>query len=466
MEVLKVAGETQDGRGFLGIFIVLVLVGIVGMGFFSFRRWEGTPPVLKFDREISVLGRKPVMKMQVEDYGMGLASIQVVLRQNQQRVVLVEDSFPGSGVWFWKSGPVQSKEFDLGALIAAKFKVQQGPATLEIETRDHAWRDWLSGNRTSISKEFQFKLAPPRIEVLSSQHNIRQGGTECVLYRVTPDAEVSGVQAGPNFFPGFPVSAGNPGVKFALFAFAYNLPDNAPLKILARDSAGNESVASFQYKLFPHKFRSREMELEDAFLSKVVPEIMSHTPGVPDRGELIKTFVEINNNLRKQNHLQVADFCRQSPPQFLWKEAFVQLSNSKVESVFADHRQYLYQGQRVDEQDHVGFDLSVTQHYPVEAANDGIVVYAAYFGIYGNAVILDHGCGLLSLYGHLSSLAVKPGQRVHKKEIIGRSGATGLAGGDHLHFGLFLQGVPVNPVEWWDAHWINDHVLNRLKMPD
>jgi murein DD-endopeptidase MepM/ murein hydrolase activator NlpD len=131
--------------------------------------------------------------------------------------------------------------------------------------------------------------------------------------------------------------------------------------------------------------------------------------------------------------------------------------------MFADHRNYVYRGKQVDRQDHVGFDLSVVQQYPVEASNSGIVAYADYFGIYGNTVIVDHGCGLLSLYGHLSSINVKPGQEVKKSEIVGRSGATGLAGGDHLHFGLFLQGVPVNPTEWWDGKWINDHVLDRLK---
>jgi murein DD-endopeptidase MepM/ murein hydrolase activator NlpD len=141
----------------------------------------------------------------------------------------------------------------------------------------------------------------------------------------------------------------------------------------------------------------------------------------------------------------------------------MQLSNSQVESFFADRRSYIYKGTKIDQQDHVGFDLSVTQHYPIEASNDGKVVLAEYFGIYGNTVIVDHGAGLLSLYGHLSSIDVKPGQAVKKKEPVGKSGETGLAGGDHLHFGMFLHGVPVDPREWWDAKWINDHVLSRLK---
>jgi murein DD-endopeptidase MepM/ murein hydrolase activator NlpD len=117
----------------------------------------------------------------------------------------------------------------------------------------------------------------------------------------------------------------------------------------------------------------------------------------------------------------------------------------------------------VDRQDHVGFDLSVVERYPIEAANDGRVLLAEYFGIYGNTVLIDHGAGLVSLYGHMSSIDVEVGESVTKSQILGRSGATGLAGGDHLHFGLFLQGVPVNPIEWWDPAWIRDHVTDRLE---
>jgi murein DD-endopeptidase MepM/ murein hydrolase activator NlpD len=167
--------------------------------------------------------------------------------------------------------------------------------------------------------------------------------------------------------------------------------------------------------------------------------------------------------LRRQIHARITELAKNSPGEFLWHGAFLQLSNSKVESFFADRRTYVHGGKAVDRQDHVGFDLSVTQHYPIEAGNDGKVIVAEYLGIYGNAVLIDHGAGLISLYGHMSEINVKPGQMVKKREVLGKSGATGLAAGDHLHFGMFLHGVPVNPTEWWDEKWINDHVLDRMK---
>jgi murein DD-endopeptidase MepM/ murein hydrolase activator NlpD len=348
-------------------------------------------------------------------------------------------------------------------LISDKFKFQEGDASITVSATDYALRNFGRGNETDLAKDFAVHLYPPKLEVLEGQHYINQGGSECVVYRVSENAESSGVQVGDRLYPGFPVRGAEKGLRFALFALEYDWPVDTPIRVVARDAAGNQATAEFWHKVFPKKFRSRNIPLEDSFVQKVVPEIMGRTSDVKDQGDPVKTFVEINNNVRKKNHETIAKLAAQSSGEFLWKGPFLQLSNSKVESFFADRRTYVYQGKAVDQQDHVGFDLSVVQHYPIEAANDGKVVLAEYFGIYGNTVLIDHGAGLISLYGHMSEIGVKSGQMVKKKDVLGKSGATGLAGGDHLHFGLFLQGVPVNATEWWDEKWIREHVLDRLK---
>src|SRR5262249_21136466 len=111
---------------------------------------------------------------------------------------------------------------------------------------------------------------------------------------------------------------------------------------------------------------------------------------------------------------------------------------------------------------HLGFDLASLRGSTVPAGNTGRVVFAGPLGIYGNTVILDHGLGLFSLYGHLSGITVAPDARVAPGGPIRNTGDTGLAGGDHLHFSIMIHGVHVDPVEWWDAHWIHDHVEARL----
>ena len=139
------------------------------------------------------------------------------------------------------------------------------------------------------------------------------------------------------------------------------------------------------------------------------------------------------------------------------------MRNAKVMSAFADRRTYVYGGREVDQQTHLGFDLAAVAHTPVLAANRGVVRLARYFGIYGNAVVVDHGLGLMTLSAHLSAIDVKEGQSVERGEPLGRTGATGLAGGDHLHFTTLVRGLPVNPIEWWDDHWIRDRITSKLR---
>jgi murein DD-endopeptidase MepM/ murein hydrolase activator NlpD len=444
------------------IFVLAAVVAVVLVAL-AWGRLEGDAPVIAFDREFAYLDRSPSLELSVEDPRTGLRDVRVTLHQGDVEVVLVDESYPGPGLLSPSGrGEEVRKTWDVGALISDKHTIREGPATLEVSASDYALRGWGGGNRSEEVREFAFDIAPPRLEVLSDQHYIRQGGSDLIVYRVGEDAVTSGVRVGSHFFRGYPAGLSDPTVHFALLAFAYDQPVDTPVQVVALDEAGNESVQVPWHRVSPSEFRSREITVDDDFMRKVVPEILSYTPEVQDQGDLLSTWIEINGNLRTRNHEMLRQLSESSQAEFLWDGAFLQLSNSQVESLFADRRTYMYQGRQVDQQDHVGFDLSVVAHYPIEAANSGRVMLAEYFGIYGNTVLIDHGAGLVSLYGHMSSIDVAEGDMVTKGQILGRSGETGLAGGDHLHFGMFLQGVPVNPIEWWDPKWIQDHILDRL----
>jgi murein DD-endopeptidase MepM/ murein hydrolase activator NlpD len=170
----------------------------------------------------------------------------------------------------------------------------------------------------------------------------------------------------------------------------------------------------------------------------------------------------VNRELRKVNNHFLIELAGESEPRFFWKDAFRPLVNASIEASFADFRSYFYQQQKVDEQVHLGFDMAVVERHPILSATAGKVLFAGYLGIYGNTVVLDHGYGINTLYAHLSSIDVKKGDPIVQDQKLGNSGATGLAGGDHLHFSLLVQGVQTNPVEFWDQHWIQDHVYLRL----
>lgn len=204
------------------------------------------------------------------------------------------------------------------------------------------------------------------------------------------------------------------------------------------------------------------IRISDGFLERVVPAIASRTPGFDDSGSLLDQYIEINSNLRRAELERVAELSRSSESTFLWSGPFLQMANSARMAGFAETRRYLYDGREVDQQTHLGLDLASTARAPVPAPNSGRVIFAGWMTLYGNAVIIDHGYGLLTVSGHLSSIDVTEGEAVERGQIIGSSGATGLAGGDHLHMEVFVHGMSVDPIQWLDGKWIRDNITSKL----
>ncbi len=348
-------------------------------------------------------------------------------------------------------------------------ELASGPAKITIT----AERPVFFGLRTissSFTHDVQVRLEPPRVAVLSLHHYINLGGAEFVVLRASPADVDAGVRVGDAEYPAYPaasVGLSDPTMRVAFFALRHDQDINTTLSAYARDAAGNQASTPLEHRPFPKAFVRSKIPIDQRFLDRVVPAIAAETPDLKvDTGSpegLLQGFLTINGELRKKNGDTIRGLAAQTRPEMLWHEAFAQLGNSQVESRFADQRTYFFGDKEIDRQVHLGFDLASVQHAPVHVANTGIVVFANFLGIYGNCVIVDHGLGVQSLYAHLSSIGVKPGDRVEKGAELGRTGVTGLAGGDHLHFTMLLQGTPVNPVEWWDSHWMDDRVLRKIR---
>ncbi|HZP48190.1 MAG TPA: M23 family metallopeptidase [Vicinamibacterales bacterium] len=339
-----------------------------------------------------------------------------------------------------------------------------GPARIVVTATRPSFLN-LRQLTSSATKDFQVRLERPRVSVVSTHHYVNHGGSELVVYRVSPADVMSGVRVGAVEYPGFALKDD---LRVAYFALLWNQDLNTSIKAFARDEAGNESTATFVDNVFEKPQKKSNIQLDDKFLNRVVPDIAEHAPELklapPSEGsDMLPGFLKENGELRKLNADFIASLAKKTSPTRLWDGPFVQLGNSKVEASFADHRTYFYKGKEVDQQVHLGFDLAVTEHVPVVAAAAGTVVNADWLGIYGNCVIIDHGQGVQSLYGHLMSFDVKAGDKVTRGQQVGRSDSTGLAGGDHLHFTMLVGGQMVNPVEWWDPHWIADRVDRKLK---
>ena len=435
------------------IMIVLALV-VAGAIFVGFRVLFAPRPRISLGAPFDLVGRNRPLVVEVKDRT-GLKSLRATVTQGDKEQVIVDETYdPPRNEAQIKWSPAQDP----------KIRLRDGPGKLTVTARNVSWGGFFKGRASTFSKSFTARLVPPRIEVLTRQHYVNQGGCDMVVYRVTPAEAESGVVVGSAFFKGFPLpGAADPAVRFAIFALPYDVDPATPIRVRARDEAENESLVGFWVKVFPRTFRTREIEVDDAFLNKVVPEIMSQTPSLTDQGDLLKNFLAINRDLRKANNQAIADLAAKSRAEFLWKEPFLQLSNSQVEAAFADHRIYKYHGKEIDRQDHLGYDLATVARAPVAASNDGVTIMAQFFGIYGNTIVVDHGYGLLSLYGHLSAFNIKEEDRVKRAQTIAQSGETGLAGGDHLHFSMILHGTQVDAREWWDPHWIHDRIQAKLE---
>ena len=210
-------------------------------------------------------------------------------------------------------------------------------------------------------------------------------------------------------------------------------------------------------RIIKREFPDARIEIDEAFMRRKVAEL-----GASGGDDLVAGYLELNRNLRAQSHEKLRELSANSSGDPLWTGRFAQLPNSKVVAVFGERRSYLHGGELIDTQVHQGYDLASTSRAPVPAANHGVVAFAGPLGIYGNAVVLDHGLGLFSLYGHLSEISVEEGKALRGGDVLGRTGQTGLAGGDHLHFAMLVNGEFVDPLEWFDPKWIREHVDPKL----
>jgi murein DD-endopeptidase MepM/ murein hydrolase activator NlpD len=441
--------------------LALVVGGLALLAALVLTFRVGAVPVLEIQPELPAIGGRTPVVVTAATTGRGLTSLRLELVQEDRSYVIEERSYRPRPVWaFWGDRTERDElRTDVGRETVPE--LQQGEAVLRV-TAGRA-PTWLVRPDPSVRElRLPVRLVPPELSVLSMQNYATQGGAGVVVYRVGDSSVRDGVQAGEWFFPGTPLPGGEAGDRFCLFGVPWDLAEGSGVRLAAEDDVANRTDVAFIERFFPKAPARDRIGLSDAFMGRVIPEILRRTPDLPDHGDLLENYLQVNGELRRRNADELVELARGSAPEFLWNEPFSSLPNAQVMSAFADQRTYLYGGRPVDEQTHLGYDLASVARAPVPAANRGVVAMARYFGIYGNTVVLDHGHGLMSLYAHLSSFQVVEGQQVERGAVLGRTGATGLAGGDHLHFTTLVRGLPVNPTQWWDASWIRDRVARKL----
>lgn len=425
----------------LGIIVVAILV--LG-GYAFFKDLDG--PTVDVTPTTGRVSPASALKVRMQDPS-GIRSISVGVRKNNVLNVIYSKHFDQY---------LAEREVEVPMKDA---NLREGAFELEIRATDASLAGFGQGNTRTVLLPMRLDTQPPRISVKTLPPNVRRGGTAAVRYTVDEDVSNSGVLVAGYFVPGYLQKDGS---YICFFPFPYTMTARDyknSVEITATDLAGNVTKSHLTVMAYERTFKSDSIEISDNFLLAVESKLRDLAPNATNP---LECYLHINNQVRAANVANLREIGRDTASAMLWSGAFERLPRSAPRAGFGDHRFFSYQGKPVGESYHLGLDLASVRNAEVPAGNSGRVVFCGNLGIYGNLIVIDHGLGLMSLYSHLNDQVVKVGDVVQKGQLIAHTGSTGLAFGDHLHFGVLVGGVEVTPIEWLDPKWIRDNITGRL----
>lgn len=447
----KKSGKTKT------VLFTILLFGIVAGGYFCTTvLFENEKPQIILQNNSQFLGKTTDISLAINDQKSGLRSVRAFVLQGDKQVVLFEKSYPRVG-YSGRIGPETDQinvtfQFDSSGL-------KDGEAEIVCLVKDYSLRGFLKGNMTEIRNSVVIDTLAPKIRLLHAERYIFPGGSGLVIYQLSENVKLHGAEIGSTFHGGHPIGDGRDDVYIAYLGLPYNISDIGSPEIVARDAADNESRVPFSPVLKKAKQQRDRINVGDNFLKEKIPEFEKHYPRMT--GSMKDKYIFTNNIVRLENNQKIFDICQQPISERLWKDNFLRMAGAS-RAGYADHRTYFYKDKEIDKQVHLGMDIASTKRAEVKAANKGKVIFTGYLGIYGNMVILDHGQGVFSLYSHLSQIQVADDDIVEQGVILGLTGKSGMAGGDHLHFSMLVNGIFVTPKEWWDPNWIEVTIEDPL----
>ena len=340
---------------------------------------------------------------------------------------------------------------------------------LEVEVIDNSKWNFLEGNKTVKNINVKIDTKKPIANVISNSRYIQRGGSGVVVVKVKDDNL-------KNAYISF-----NDKVQFkltpfykenyyvALIAWPMNIESFEKINLFVEDMANNITITKVPFYIQAKKFKKDNIKLSEKFIQNVSATVLEQS-FEPVPNELKDIFVYSNSVLRAKNIKTIEETIeKNSSTQRIDDfniKAFKRLRGSKTVAHYGERRHYYLNGEKINEAWHLGIDWASVKKAPIRSTNEGIVILKDYLGLYGNSIIIDHGMGLSTLYAHTSSQDVTFGESVSKNQKIGNTGSTGAVFGDHLHFGVLVQGVEVNPIEWMDKNWIKvriSDIINKAK---
>lgn len=448
-----------EGFGRAGIILILPFIILV-LAFLVYKLFLMPDPAVTGIEALQLLSADKSVTLQGEN----IKSISINIYQDGNTIELLSDT------------PDHTERTYKLEIKPRELKLKDGPAVIVIEA--------TAGFLKEISYELSSMIdtVPPTLEVLRAPSIINRGsagfavlkakGADSVHIKlgertfkafeaVTAEGEQSGSFQMPD--AGLQEEAGKSrktymSTYYVFFPAPFDIEEGSVFYAIAVDVAGNRKVKALPTQLKMKDYKASSITIDDAFINTKIASLLNVTEVTDPEG----AFRKVNEEWRRESLEKIIDISRTTEAKVMWEGRFMQMRNSKVMATYGDQREYLYKGKAISKSVHLGYDLASFSNAPVEAANAGIIRYAGDLSIFGEAVIIDHGLGLMSIYGHLSEIVVGEGEEVKKGDIIGKTGSSGLAGGDHLHFGILVHGYEVSPLYWWDPNWIRIHITDHL----
>ena len=404
--------------------------------------------------------KKP-LKIKIEDLS-GVKSYNVVLKSKNDEIILHNEQFMIAK---------ESLNIEVEPPRSA-YAMKDKDITIIVQATDSSKWNFLNGN--SVTKEFKLKIDKkrPQLSVLSNSYKIKKGGAALVIFKVD-DENLKDFYIQTNFNKKFKAQPFyKDGYYISLLAWPVT-QRSFKANIIAHDFAGNSSKTYIPLYLKQKKYRVSNIKLRDKFLKGKIAQLAEEFIETQGIESSLEQFKIINEDVRAKNEKLIHEITS-----VVYDEMIIDfkinkmypLKNGKVVASFGDHRKYTYKGKNISESYHLGLDMASNAMAKIKPKNSGDIVYADYNGIYGNMPIVHHGLGLYTIYGHCSSIKVNNGDFLNENDNIANTGKSGYAMGDHLHFGVLIQGIEVRPAEWMDKKWmklnISDVIKNAKKIID
>ena len=435
----------------LGVVLFLLIGGVIYL--FNSSMFEREEPTISLEKEVEWNLKDP-LSVSIKD-NHGLKQVRATLSDGENSVILETKEF---------KNPEKMADLNI-SFPKTGFGANKKLFELTIEAKDASKWHFFAGN-TAVSKSIiKVDTKRPDVNIVGSSYRIMKGGAAVVIFRAVDDAMKSLVietSFGRKFYP---TPFYKDGYYISLVAWPTQV-SSFSASIVARDRAGNMTRTPISYYIQDRKYRESTIGLQDSFLDGKIADLVAEM--APEKNGLgrLEKFKFVNETMRAGNENIILKITSKTPIERISEfsmKPFYPLRNGKVVASFGDHRFYEYEKKPVSESYHLGLDLASNAQSAMQTSNDGLVVFAKENGIYGNNVIISHGLGVYSLYGHCSSYMVKEGDMVKAGDSIAKTGLTGLALGDHLHFGMYVQGVDVRPEEWMDSVWLKESIFSVIE---